>query len=162
VSALPKAADSASGLLVQRSYLPMGEADLDWVTLHEAELHAFPWTRGNFADSLNAGYSSWIQYTDGCPTAYAVLLLVLDEAHLLNISVLRDTQRRGHGAALLHYLCEQAHARGATQMFLEVRPSNTAALALYERSGFAPIGRRKGYYPAAVGREDAIVMRRAL
>ncbi|THF55948.1 ribosomal-protein-alanine N-acetyltransferase [Pseudothauera rhizosphaerae] len=137
----------------------MSEADLEWVTANEAELHPYPWTRGNFADSLGAGYSAWIQSDGGHPCGYAVVLSVLDEAHLLNISVARGAQGRGLGGALLDFLCARARASGATQFFLEVRPSNQPALALYRRTGFEPIGRRKGYYPAPGGREDAIVMR---
>ncbi len=143
-------------------YLPMSEADLDWVVAHELELHAYPWSRGNFLDSLGAGYAAWIQQLGGKRTAYAVVLSVLDEAHLLNISVCREAQGRGLGGAMLRHLCEQARGRGASQFFLEVRPSNLPALSLYRRVGFEPIGRRKGYYPAPDGREDAIVMRLAL
>lgn len=144
------------------TYVPMSEQDLDWVLAMEAELHPYPWTRGNFSDSLDAGYSAWIARVDDKPCAYAVMLLVLDEAHLLNISVARAAQGRGLGAALLAFLCERAKESGAVQFFLEVRPSNLAARALYERAGFQPIGRRKAYYPAPEGREDAIVMRLAL
>lgn len=143
-------------------YAPMFDADLDWVVANEAELHPYPWSRGNFADSLGAGYSAWIQLADGQRSAYAVVLSVLDEAHLLNISVVRSLQGRGLGAAFLSFLCARARENGATQFFLEVHPSNKPAHALYERMGFEQIGHRKGYYPAPNGREDAIVMRLAL
>lgn len=144
-------------------FAPMAEADLPWVVENERELHAFPWTAGNFTDSLCAGYSCWVMRNGNGPVAYAVMLTVIDEAHLLNISVARAAQRRGIGGALLQYLFSEARRVGATQFFLEVRPSNAAALALYGRHGFAAVGRRKGYYPAPQGqREDAIVMRREL
>lgn len=144
-------------------FVPMAEIDLDWVVENEAQLHAFPWTRGNFVDSLAAGYGAWIVRDAGRPVAYAVMLTVLDEAHLLNISVARPAQRAGVGGRLLRQLFAEARDRGASQFFLEVRPSNEPAIALYHRHGFEPIGRRKSYYPAiGGGREDAIVMRREL
>lgn len=141
----------------------MGEEDLAWVVENEQELHAFPWTEGNFGDSLRAGYSAWIMWREQERVGYAVLLTVIDEAHLLNISVARGAQRAGAGSALLQYLFSQARRLGATQFFLEVRPSNDAAIALYHRHGFVSVGRRKNYYPAPGGkREDAVVMRREL
>lgn len=144
-------------------FVPMGEADLDWVAENEARLHVSPWTRGNFADALAAGYICRIMRLEGRRVAYAVMLMVLDEAHLLNISVVRPAQGVGLGSALLLHLFDEARRVGATQCFLEVRPSNAAALALYRRHGFVSIGRRKHYYPAAGGsREDALVMRLSL
>ncbi|ATE62578.1 ribosomal protein S18-alanine N-acetyltransferase [Thauera sinica] len=137
----------------------MAEHDLDWVVACEQDLHAFPWTRGNFADSLAAGYSCWVLRVAGRPVGYAVMMLVLDEAHLLDISIDRQAQRGGHGATLLHHLRNEARLHGATQFFLEVRPSNGPALNLYRKHGFEHVGRRRDYYPAADGREDAIVMR---
>ncbi|MDD2873543.1 MAG: ribosomal protein S18-alanine N-acetyltransferase [Azoarcus sp.] len=143
-------------------FTPMSEDDLDWVSSREAELHLFPWSKGNFADALSAGYASWIMHEAGCPVGYSIVLGVLDEAHLLNISVVRDAQGRGCGGRLLAHLFAQARCNGAREFFLEVRPSNLPALALYKRSGFVEIGRRKAYYPAAEGREDAIVMKASL
>jgi ribosomal-protein-alanine N-acetyltransferase len=96
------------------------------------------------------------------PVAYAVLMQIVDEAHLLNISVRRDWQGRGLGSELLEHLCTAASRFGASQMFLEVRSSNIAGLRLYDKWNFTRIGRRKAYYPAVDGREDAIVMRREL
>lgn len=141
------------------AFRPMGRGDLNWVAAREQELHATPWSEGNFADSLEAGYSCWVAHSQAEPVAYAVLMVVLDEAHLLNITVTGGRQRSGIGAALLAHLCGIAREAGARQMFLEVRPSNDAARALYHRTGFQPIGRRRAYYPAARGREDALVMR---
>lgn len=143
-------------------FAPMSEEDLDWVVAQEACLHPFPWSRANFLDSLAAGYGSWIMHESRMPTGYAIVLGVLDEAHLLNISVAREVQGRGRGGLLLEHLFAQARHAGASQFFLEVRPSNVPARALYHKAGFVEIGRRKGYYPASNGREDAIVMRAAL
>lgn len=157
-----QAGEASGRQMAAPTYVPMSDNDLDWVVANEAELHPYPWSRGNFSDSLGAGYSAWVQHVDGQRCGYAVMLSVLDEAHLLNISVARAAQGRGLGAALLAFLCGRAREGGASQFFLEVRPSNLAARALYGRAGFEAIGRRKGYYPAPGGREDAIVMRLSL
>jgi ribosomal-protein-alanine N-acetyltransferase len=143
-------------------FSPLTLDDLDWVHAQEIDLHPFPWTRGNFVDSLTAGHGAWLMRAGKERVGYAVVLKVLDEAHLLNISVARAAQGRGHGRALLEWLQLTAKRNGAGQFFLEVRPSNLAGLALYRSQGFEQIGRRKGYYPATEGREDAIVMRREL
>lgn len=146
----------------RHSFIPMQAVHLDWIEAQEVELHAFPWTRGNFLDSLSAGHSAWIMREDAGLVGYAVVLGVLDEAHLLTIGIVRSAQRRGLGRAFLGWLHEDARSKGATQFFLEVRPSNRAGLALYRTMGYEQIGCRKGYYPAGNGREDAIVMRREL
>jgi ribosomal-protein-alanine N-acetyltransferase len=136
----------------------MTDADLDAVAAAEARIYAFPWTRGNFADSLAAGHGAWLMQEGGHMVGYAVLMQVLDEAHLLNISVLPELQRRGRGSALLIHVVSQARLHAATRMLLEVRPGNLAGLGFYGRHGFVEIGRRRDYYPAHEGREDAIVM----
>lgn len=143
-------------------YAAMTENDLDRVVEVERESHAFPWTRGNFADSLAAGHSAWIVRQDGTLLGYAVIMQVPDEAHLLNITVVPGLRRSGYGSAILERLFGEARSWSAQRMLLEVRPGNVAALGLYRRHGFAEIGRRRGYYPAAGGREDAIVMARDL
>jgi ribosomal-protein-alanine N-acetyltransferase len=93
---------------------------------------------------------------------YAIVMQVVDEAHLLNISVLPELQRGGRGSDLLAHLLDQARQRAATRMLLEVRPGNLAGQGFYRRHGFVEIGRRRDYYPAHAGREDAIVMAREL
>jgi ribosomal-protein-alanine N-acetyltransferase len=140
----------------------MTACDLDAVAVAEQRIYAFPWTRGHFADSLAAGHGAWLAQEDGRMTGYAVMMQVLDEAHLLNITILPEAQRRGRGSALLLHLMELARARAVTRMLLEVRPGNLGGQALYRRHGFAEIGRRRDYYPAHEGREDAIVMARDL
>jgi ribosomal-protein-alanine N-acetyltransferase len=144
------------------AFRPMHPADLSWVAAREQEVHLTPWSAGNFADSLEAGYSCWLACDGSEPVGYAILMVVVDEAHLLNITIAATRQRQGVGNALLSFLFELARHAGARQMFLEVRPSNEAARALYRRAGFQPIGRRKGYYPGPLGREDALVMRLGL
>lgn len=145
------------------SYVPMTEADLDAVVAEEVRIYPFPWTRGNFVDALHAGYSAWVlRDPAGAVAAYAVMMMALDEAHLLNLSVARDAQRTGLGWRTLDWMAEVARGYGGRTMLLEVRPTNAAALRLYQRYGFERIGVRRGYYPAHGGREDAIVMRIAL
>ncbi len=141
-------------------FAPMTERDLDDVVEVEEQIYPFPWTRGNFADSLRAGYSCWVLRDDaGQLLAYAIVMLALDEAHLLNLSVASDAQRAGLGWRTLQWMADISRDHGARTMMLEVRPSNPAAMRLYERYGFRRIGTRRGYYPAHDGREDAVVMR---
>ena len=145
-----------------RHYPGMTDADLDAVAEAEARIHPFPWTRGNFADSLAAGHGAWLAQENERITGYAILMQVLDEAHLLNISVLPELQRGGRGTALLIHIFAQARMHAATRMLLEVRPGNLAGQGFYRHHGFIEIGRRRDYYPAHGGREDAIVMARDL
>jgi ribosomal-protein-alanine N-acetyltransferase len=141
----------------------MVEADLPEVVAIEADIYPFPWTRGNFLDSIRAGYSVWaLRDRSGALIAYAVMTLMIDEAHLLNLSVARHYQREGLGWRTLEWMAEVARGYGARTMLLEVRPSNATAARMYERYGFEKIGTRRGYYPAKTGREDAVVMRVAL
>lgn len=145
-----------------RELLPLREADVDAVTGAEARLAAHPWTRGNFVDSLSAGYSGWTCRVEGVLAAYAVLMMAPEEAHLLVIGVLPEFQRQGLASEMLAHLFRVARDNGARRMILEVRPSNVGALGLYRRFLFSEIGRRKGYYPAGAGREDALVLARDL
>lgn len=143
-------------------YRTMTTADLDTVAAAEQQIHSFPWTRDNFSDSLAAGYGAWLVLEDQCMTGYAVMMQALDEAHLLNISVLPDLQRSGRGSAFLLHLFQLARTQAVRRMLLEVRPGNMSGQALYRRHGFVEVGRRRDYYPAHEGREDAIVMARDL
>ena len=143
-------------------FRPMQFEDLDRVMEIEPKIYSHPWSRGNFADSLHAGYSCWVYESAGEVIGYAVMMSVLDEAHLLNISIAAEQQGRGLGRELLNHLVDTARHHGATMMFLEVRPSNKNAIALYESMGFNEFSIRKGYYPAHNGREDAILMGLAL
>ena len=141
---------------------PMREDDLAEVTAVEAAVYSHPWTKGNFADSLRAGYECRTLRQDGTLLGYFILMAAHGEAHLLNLSVAAAHQRRGHGAAMLRAAAVLARGRGARELFLEVRPSNRAAQALYTRFGFRRVGVRRGYYPAHGGREDAWVLALAL
>jgi len=140
------------------SFEPMRPEDIDAVLAVEQGAYPFPWTRANFADSLVAGYSAWICRIEGELIGYAVMMLVLDEAHLLNITVATGWQRHGYGMLIMHHLFTIARMHGAKRMFLEVRPTNAPGQGLYKQLGFETIGRRRGYYPAGAVREDAVVM----
>lgn len=139
-------------------YRPMRDTDLDRVADIEAQLHHSPWTRGNFADSLTAGHSCWVVEEEDGLCAYGVLMMGVEEAHLLNITVAIASQRRGIGRALLGFLEGRSRDFGAQAILLEVRPSNVEARALYRAAGFREHAVRRNYYPAAHGREDALLM----
>lgn len=151
---------------------PMTRQHLKSVIRIEREIYPFPWSVGNFADSVSAGYDALVvpqndhagEVEEADPLlAYAVMMHVLDETHLLNLSVSHGNQRRGVGRQLLRQLMRRSVERGSRGMFLEVRPSNESAVALYESEGFKRVGLRRNYYPAPDRtREDAIVMRCAL
>lgn len=139
---------------------PMRPQDLPEVLAIEVVAYEFPWTHGNFIDSLRAGHSAWtMRDGSGGLIAYAVVMMALDEAHLLNLTVAPACQRFGFGWRMLEAMAENARGYGARTMLLEVRPSNVAAQQMYARYGFVRIGTRRGYYPAREGREDAVVMR---
>jgi len=137
---------------------PMHEGDLDAVMEVERRAYPFPWTRGIFQDCLRAGYSGRVLELDGYLVGYAMLSIAADEAHVLNVCVDPHRQSHGLGRRLLRELVRLARQRDAVRVFLEVRPSNRPAIALYHSEGFNEIGRRPRYYPAENGREDALVM----
>ena len=136
----------------------MRVGDLDSVMAIESAIYSHPWTRGNFADSLRAGYDCRTWRLEGELIGYFVLMAALEEAHLLNLSIAARHQRSGHGRTLLREAAALARRRGAVSLFLEVRPSNLAAQTLYARFGFRRVGVRKAYYPSHAGREDALVL----
>ena len=141
---------------------PMAERDLDEVVAIENAIYTHPWTRGNFSDSLHASYACRTWRLGAELIGYFVLMAGAGEAHLLNLSIAARHQRSGHGSALLREAAQIARRLGARSLFLEVRPSNQAAQALYRRFGFSRVGVRRGYYPAHSGREDALVLSLAL
>lgn len=144
------------------AFRPMRAEDLTAIVAAEADAHSYPWSRAQFESSAAAGHSICLGEVEGSLAGFAITLLAADEAELLDIVVPRPYQGRGVGKALLEYMMHGASGQGARCMFLEVRVSNDAALALYRGAGFGEVGRRRGYYPAPSGREDAIVMRREL
>ena len=140
----------------------MQNGDLAEVLAIEGAIYTHPWTRGNFGDSLRADYQCWTWRLGHELLGYFVLLVAAGEGHLLNLSVAASRQRTGHGSALLKEAMRLARGRGAQHLFLEVRPSNLGAKALYSRFGFCQAAVRPGYYPAHGGREDALVLTLAL
>lgn len=144
---------------INPNYRTMQELDLDRVIKIESTIYSHPWTHGNFLDSLRAGHHAWVMMQNEEIIGYAVLMVVLDEAQLLNLSVATPFQNQGLGRALLTHVMSQAVTLNAQYMFLEVRHSNVSAIALYQKLGFVEVSVRRGYYPLGIGREDAIIMR---
>jgi ribosomal-protein-alanine N-acetyltransferase len=136
----------------------MQEADLDAVMHIEPTIYSHPWTRGNFNDSLKSRHDAWVLTQQDEVVGYALMMIVLDEAHLLNISVAKPHQQQGLGRMLLTHMIDRARALDTLNMFLEVRASNIATITLYEDVGFVEMSIRRGYYPAKKGREDAVLM----
>lgn len=147
---------------LQVMFRPMTYDDLAVISQIEPTIYSHPWTLGNFKDSLNAGYSAWVMSFNAEIVGYALVMMVLDEAHLLNISVAKTYQGQGLGRTLLAHMVEVARGHQAANMFLEVRVSNKNAITLYESMGFCEMGIRRNYYPTRVGREDAVLMGLAL
>lgn len=143
-------------------YRRMIAEDLGAVLAIENAIYPYPWTRGNFNDSLAAGYHCWIVECAGEVAGYTVVMIAAGEAHLLNLSVAAPWQRRGVGREALNFVTKLARDYGAERILLEVRPSNVAAIALYASAGFTELALRHGYYPAGDSREDAVVMQLVL
>ncbi len=140
----------------------MLSSDVDRVMEIEADGYNFPWSPAIFLDCISAGYQCSVLNGDDAIVAYTIVSVAAGEAHLLNLCVHSDHRGQGCGSLLLSHLLIDARAAGAKDMFLEVRPSNESALALYQRNGFRSIGTRPNYYRALGGREDAIVLTRSL
>jgi ribosomal-protein-alanine N-acetyltransferase len=140
----------------------MQEHDLDRVMQIERLAYPFPWTQGIFRDCLRGGYGCWVMERDAEVIGYGILNVAAGEAHILNVCVAPSAQGHGHGRHLVRRLIDLARWHRADRVFLEVRPSNPRAIALYHSLGFNEIGRRPRYYPAHGGREDAIVMAQEL
>ena len=144
------------------TWRPLRAADVTYVAVLEAQIHAAPWTAGNFRDALAAGYGALVGEREGRIVAFGVMMMAPGEAQLLNLSVVPDSRRQGLGRELLRRFMSIAARSGAAQLFLEVRVGNAVAISLYEDEGFVRVARRARYYPVdAKGvREDALVMRR--
>ena len=144
------------------TFRPMRIDDMVAIMRIEHDLYPFPWTEGNFQDSLKAGYNCWVCVFGPHVIGYAVMMLAAGEAHVLNIAVARDWQGQGLGRSFMQHLIRLARDYAATEIFLEVRPSNAVARRLYHGMGFNEIATRRNYYPSHGGREDAILMAMAL
>jgi len=138
---------------------PMMESDLGDIAAIEQASYAFPWSENIFRDCLRVGYTCRALDLEGRIIGYGVMSLGAGEAHILNVCVRAEFRTVGFGKRLLQHLLERADAAGTSEAFLEVRPSNLAAIRLYQKLGFEQIGVRRGYYQAPDGREDAIVLK---
>lgn len=142
----------------QLQYRRMRAADLAEIARLEKSLYEFPWSLGNFRDSVTAGYDCWVVAHGEIVIGYAILMVALDEAHLLNFAIAPEWQNQGIGRAFLTHMIQVAREAGAQIVYLEVRPSNTSARHLYRKMGFQQIAIRPEYYPARSGREDALFL----
>lgn len=143
---------------IEAGFEPMTEARLEEVVAIEQAVYGHPWTRGNFSDSLRSGYQAQLLCAGSVVLGYYVAMKGVDEVHLLNITVAPAYQGEGWGRVMLDALALWSRAEGALWLWLEVRTSNQRAQQVYQRYGYRRVGERKNYYPAAQGREDAIVM----
>ena len=141
---------------------PMRAGDVADVVAIERASYQFPWSEGIFRDCLRVGYVCRVLTVARQVIAYGVMSIGAGEAHILNLCVSEAYRCRGVGKRLLRSLIERATAAGMAEAFLEVRPSNTAAIRLYLSMGFEQAGTRRGYYQAFSGREDAAVLKLAL
>jgi ribosomal-protein-alanine N-acetyltransferase len=163
MSARPQFSPEIRRLPTMSRLVDMHIGQLDKVLSIETQAYPFPWTRGNFIDSLAAGYRMQCLFSRGELVGYYIAMKGYDEIHLLNITVAPDHQGCGHARTMLAALTHHALLHAVPSILLEVRPSNLRARNLYEGTGFELIGVRRGYYPDHGGRrEDALVMRRML
>ena len=137
---------------------PMQETDLDDVIAIEEAVYPFPWTRGIFHDCILVGYSCWVYQQQQEVIGYVVMSVAAGEAHILTLAVHPEYQGQGIAKNILDHALENSREKGADTIYLEVRPSNSRAIDIYQKAGFNEIGIRKGYYPDENGREDALVM----
>jgi ribosomal-protein-alanine N-acetyltransferase len=144
----------------QAHFVPLGFSDVEMLLAIECSAYEYPWSRGNFIDSLNAGYLARKRVdAGGAWLGYFIAMPGVQELHLLNLTVTPQHQRRGHARAMLDRLVNEGAALGALRIWLEVRVSNDRAQQVYRRYGFREVGLRRGYYPAgALARENALVM----
>lgn len=143
-------------------FRPMAASDLEGLIRIERAAYPYPWTLGNFRDCLESGYSCWAGEIEGELAGYWVLMTAVGEGHILNCCVAPKWQSRGFGYQLMNHLIDTARGHLTQHLYLEVRPSNTPAMKLYQKLGFQVIAVRRDYYPADQGREDAVIMRLGL
>jgi ribosomal-protein-alanine N-acetyltransferase len=138
---------------------PLAVSDLDAIMAIEVRAYGFPWTEGIFRDCIRVGYCCWCYEVKGVIHGYGVMSVAAGESHILNLSVRPDSQRQGIGTKLMNHFLQLARRHNADTVMLEVRPSNTPAIGLYQKLGFNEIGIRRNYYPAEHGqREDALLL----
>jgi ribosomal-protein-alanine N-acetyltransferase len=140
----------------------MTQADLPEILEIEFSAYRFPWSAGIFRDCMRVGYACWVYEEDDEVFGYGVMSIAAGECHLLNICVKPQYQGQGLGRRILRYLINIAHQHNVDTAILEVRPSNHRAINLYLSEGFGEVGRRRDYYPSQRGREDALILAKAL
>ncbi len=140
----------------------MRPADLEQVLIIEKRAYPHPWTMGIFRDCLRVGYNAWAMTLDSNVIGYGIVMLSPGEAHILNICIDVDFQKKGLGRYLLRHLVKKSNRTDVDMVLLEVRRSNEDAKQLYLSEGFHELGVRKAYYPAKNGREDAIILAKYL
>lgn len=140
------------------NFRPIREADIAAVMAIERRAYDYPWTEGIFRDCLRVGYCCWVCEEASHIVGYAVMSVGAGESHILNICIRPESRGKSLGRSLLIHMLSIARTRRVDIVVLEVRPSNTVALRLYETMGFNEVGLRKSYYPAARGTEDAIIL----
>jgi [ribosomal protein S18]-alanine N-acetyltransferase len=156
---LPVAVSRSEVALPSVLLRPMTEEDIGAVAALEAAAYQFPWSEGIFRDCLRVGYFCRVVALGELVVGYGIMSMGAGEAHILNLCVRADLRNRGMGRQVLDHMLERARAAGMLEAFLEVRPSNVAAIRLYQAAGFQQIGVRRGYYQAVGGREDAAVLK---
>lgn len=140
------------------NFLEIMPNDFDVIYCIEKKAYAIPWSERIMTSMVSGNeYKIKITYYDKV-VAYVFIMIVLDEATVLNITVDPDYQGQGLGRKLLQYVKNHLASQKIATIFLEVRQSNAAALSLYESEGFHEIDLRKNYYPTKNSREDAIIM----
>ena len=144
------------------SFRRMDVGDIDTVMLVENQVYEHPWTAGIFNDCIRVGYDCWLALMEDEVIAHAVISVAAGESHILNISIAPKHQNKGIGKQFIEYLIDIAKSKRASVIMLEVRPSNTLAISCYNTAGFNEIGCRKNYYPAANGKEDALLFAREI
>jgi ribosomal-protein-alanine N-acetyltransferase len=144
------------------SFRLMTDADLPAIMEIENCAYSHPWSEAIFQDCLRVGYCCWVLELDRKITGYCVMSVGAGECHLLNLCIEPDLQNKRYGALLLDHMLDIAKSHYVDTAFLEVRPSNQYAIKLYQRAGFDEVGMRRDYYPAYIGREDALILARTL
>ena len=124
----------------------------------EVGSYDFPWSEKIFVDCIKAGYLCNVAHVGGVLAGYGIMSFGAGEAHILNVCVDASYRRQGFGKLLITKLLEIGKTHNIYSVYLEVRPSNLAAIDLYSQIGFSKVGERLKYYPALNGREDAHVL----
>lgn len=151
-------ADASGQTRTKIAFRAMRDSDLDSIVKLERSAYRFPWSKSVFKDCLRAGYHCRVLEVDGRVQGYGIMSIFVGESHILNVCIGREAQGKGFGRVLLRHLLMVAKERDVRTAMLEVRPSNVAAIYLYQDMGFNEVGVRRGYYPDEHGREDALIL----